>query len=88
MPVTPPYVLDTTPAAIEAIGKLCVGGDWACAHGDLGGLRDIARQLEDYVSEPLHCELEALVAACAADPDRAVSLWDALKDRIYREARA
>jgi hypothetical protein len=78
----------TTREASIAIGKLCVGGDWACAHGDLGGLRNVARQLQDYVPEPLHCELEALVAACATDPDRAATLWDALKDRIYREARA
>lgn len=77
----------TTPKTRKAIGKLCVGGDWACAHGDLGGLCDVARQLEDYVSEPVHCELEALAAACAAEPDRAVALWVALKDRIFREVR-
>lgn len=78
----------TTPTTIKAIGKLCVGGDWACAHGDLGGLRDVARRLEAYVQEPIHCELEALVAACAADPNRAVALWSTLRDRIYREVCA
>ena len=70
------------------IGKLCVGGDQACENGDLGGLRHVAQQLAAYLPEPIHCELQALVAACTADPDRAAALWDALKNRLYREARA
>lgn len=85
--MTMPLEPSTTPETSEAIGTLCVGGDWACARGDLPALRDVARQLADYVSEPLHCELEALIAACGMGTDRAVTLWDALKDRIYREVR-
>lgn len=80
-------VPSTTPQTSSAIGKLCVGGDWACAHGDLGGLRYVARQLADYVPEPMHCELDALATACAADPDRAIALWARLKSRLYREVR-
>lgn len=75
-----------TRAASESIGKLCMGGDWACAHGDFGGLREVARQLAAHVPEPLHCELETLAAACAAHPAKAVSLWTTLKDRIFQEA--
>jgi hypothetical protein len=77
----------TTREASEAIGKLCVGGDRACENGDFGGLCDVMRQLTDYVPEPLHCELEALVAACGTDRQRVSALWDALKDRVYREVR-
>lgn len=83
-----PPLPSTTPKVSAAIGKLCVGGDWACAHGDLSALRHVAQQLADYVPEPIHCELEALSAACAAEPDRAAALWDALKNRLYREVRA
>jgi hypothetical protein len=71
----------------KTIGKLCVCGDWACAHGDFSGLRHVAQQLADYASEPMHCELAALATACSADPERAAEIWNRLKPRIYREAR-
>ncbi|HEY5922230.1 MAG TPA: hypothetical protein VIV11_11190 [Kofleriaceae bacterium] len=64
------------------IGKLCVGGAWACAHGDFGGLRFVAQQLSVYVPEPFHGELVALACLCNDDPDRAAALWNRLKDRL------
>lgn len=67
----------------HTIGVLCVGGDWACAHGDLAGLHDVARQLATYVSEPLHCEVLALADLCQGDGDRAGALWATLRDRLY-----
>ena len=70
----------------NAIGKLCVGGDWACANGDLEALRDVARQLANHVGEPIHRELSSLVTACEADSDRAIALWTALKTRLHRDA--
>jgi hypothetical protein len=70
----------------KAIGRLCFGGDWACAHGDFGGLRTIVRELADYMPEPIHCELAELACACSSDPDRAVELWDRLKTQLYRSA--
>jgi hypothetical protein len=82
--------MTSTPCTAEVsqtIGKLCVGGDWACAHGDFSGLRHVALQLADYAPEPIHCELAALATACSADPERAASIWDRLKPRLYREAR-
>jgi hypothetical protein len=66
------------------VGKLCVGGDWACAHGDFGGLRHVAQQLAKYAPEALHGTLRELAATCGSHPDRAVELWCRLKDRIYR----
>lgn len=77
----------TTSPASNAIGKLCVCGDRACANGDFGGLRQVAHELAGYASEPVHCELVALAAACVAEPERAAALWDALKERLYREPR-
>lgn len=62
---------------------LCVGGDWACAHGDLAALRDIAQQLTVTAEASLHCELEALADACLARPARACDLWWQLRDRLY-----
>jgi hypothetical protein len=69
----------------HTIGELCVGADWACAHGDISALQYIAQQLAAYAREPLHCTLMELVDTCAGDPDRAVLLWYRLKDQVYRE---
>lgn len=69
----------------KTIGKLCVCGDWACAHGDFSGLQQVARALAAYAPEPVHCDLVELAAACNADPDRAAALWERLKNQLYRE---
>jgi hypothetical protein len=66
------------------IGKLCVGGDWACAHGDFGALRHVARQLAGLIAEPTQCELVALEEACLCDLSRAVMLWCEIKTRLLR----
>jgi hypothetical protein len=84
--MTPMTPQPCTAEVSETVGKLCVGGDWACAHGDFAGLRQIVRQLADYAPEPIHCELVELASACSADPDRAALLWQRLKDLLYREA--
>ncbi|HET9988222.1 MAG TPA: hypothetical protein VFQ65_06875 [Kofleriaceae bacterium] len=70
----------------HVIGRLCIGGDWACAHGDFAALRAIAQRLADQVSEPLHCELVALAEACRGDLDRATVMWERLKDCVYQTA--
>jgi hypothetical protein len=77
----------TSASASEAIGKLCVTADWACARGDLAGLCNVARQLQDYVSEPTHCALVELSATCASHPERAIALWDRIKTSLYRDVR-
>lgn len=71
----------------RTIGKLCVGGDWACAHGDLEALGDIAVHLADYTYEPLHCELVALSALCQSDPEQAAAAWVRLKDQVLHGDR-
>lgn len=70
------------------IGELCFGGDWACAHGDLSGLADIAQQLAARAREPLHCDLAEVVEACRVDPVRATELWFAIRDRVLSGAIA
>jgi hypothetical protein len=68
----------------QSVGTLCAGGDWACAHGDFSGLRCVARQLESYVAEPLHCQLVELAAACVSNPERASLLWSLVKTDLHR----
>jgi hypothetical protein len=64
------------------IGKLCLGGDWACANGDLGALGDIAERLITCSPEALHRELTGLSDLCRRDPDRASAAWVQLKTRV------
>lgn len=72
-----------TQSSTRTIGELCVGGDWACAHGDVSGLRYIAQRLAAHAQGPLHCALVELAEACVGDPDRAALLWSQLKNRVY-----
>ncbi|HET9988236.1 MAG TPA: hypothetical protein VFQ65_06945 [Kofleriaceae bacterium] len=65
----------------HAIFTLCVGGEWACAHGDFAGLRDVARRLEDYVPE-IRSELRRLETACRDDIDHASAIWVQVERRI------
>lgn len=75
-----------TRETVHTIGELCVGGDWACANGDISALRHVALQLAAYTPEPLHCYLAELADACYATPDRAVDLWNQMKERLYQSA--
>ena len=68
----------------RTIGKLCLGGDWACANGDLEALGDIAHRLVVCTPEPLHDELTGLSGLCRSDPDHATAAWVELKSRILR----
>jgi hypothetical protein len=68
----------------HTIGQLCVGGDWACAHGDLEALAHVARRLAECTTEPLHCELVELASLCQSDPDRATMVWTELKPQLFR----
>lgn len=72
----------------RTIGKLCIGGDWACAHGDFAALRHIAQQLATAATEPLHCALIELADACLDGEHRAGELWHHLRDRLYPMAEA
>ena len=71
----------------RAISALCLGGEWACAHGDFAGLRDVARRLEPYAPEALD-ELHALETACQNDIDHASEIWVHVERRITSASRA
>jgi SAM-dependent methyltransferase len=87
--MSPLHSDDDSAAEPRTIGKLCIGGDWACAHGDFAALRNIAQQLASAAAaEPLHCELIALADACLDGEDRASVLWHRLRDRLYPMAQA
>jgi hypothetical protein len=78
--------LDRPETTGRTIGTLCFGGDWACAHGDLEALGDVAVHLAGYAREALHHELVALAGLCHSDPERAVATWPRLKDQVLHGA--
>lgn len=82
-----PVQRENNDGARRAIGKLCVGADWACTTGDLGTLSSIAAELAAYVPEPLHCKLTKLADICRSDPDDAVAIWLQLKDALLHGER-
>jgi hypothetical protein len=75
---------NTPHGTVNAIGQLCFGGDWACAHGDASGLRHVVQQIAERSAEPLHCALIALADQCCDEPDRAVGDWPAVKELVLR----
>jgi hypothetical protein len=64
------------------LGKLCVGGDWACAHGDFAALRHVAHRLAHCPGVALQAELAELEGTCRRDPVRAAALWSQLKREL------
>jgi hypothetical protein len=82
--MTPGTLTDTHRPRRPSIGELVFNGDWACAHGDFGALRQVAHTLSVGIGEPLHCTLLDLADSCRCDPERAVTLWSQVKDHLYR----
>ena len=79
-----PYSHDTA----HEIGKLCVSGDWACAHGDFSTLRYIAQQLVFWLPDDIHVHLAELATACWSDVDRVGAMWEQVKRRIMQSEEA
>jgi len=62
--------------------RLVAGGDWACAHGDGGGLGDVAHQLVEIMPPSLRRALHAIERMAEwpnADPFAA---WAALRPSL------
>jgi len=70
--------MDTT----HEISTLCVGGEWACAHGDVAGLREVVTRLAAVVPPPLRDELRAVAEACRHDAEHAAALWVEAERRV------
>lgn len=74
--------------ASSSVGQLCIGGDWACAHGDFETLQFVARRIADLTPEPQRREIADLAHRCAADPEHAVEAWVDLKRRVAQRQRS
>ncbi len=67
-----------------SVGQLCIGGDWACAHGDFETLQFVARSLAELAPERVRKEVADLAQRCVADPEHAAEAWVDLKARVAR----
>jgi hypothetical protein len=64
------------------IGVLLLGADWAIAHGEAGGLADVANRLSKCVNEAMCSDLRTVSSLCRHDFEHAVSRWLELRARI------
>ncbi len=64
---------------------LWIGADWAVAHGNAGGLSQVAADLACFVGPPLRAELLELAALCHVRYDAAAERWGELRERVRAE---
>ena len=63
-------------------GALLIGGDWAIAHGDSGGLAYVAVELGMHYRGGLARELIELSRLCSANFQQAAYRWPTLRARL------
>jgi len=63
-------------------GALLIGGDWAIAHGDAGGLAYVAVELGMHCRGGLARELIELSRLCSANFQLAANRWPKLRARL------
>ena len=63
-------------------GALLIGGDWAIAHGDAGGLAYVAVELGMHCRGGLARELIELSRLCASNFPQAAHRWPTLRARL------
>lgn len=77
-------MMTTQPTFSHAVGELCLGADWACAHGDLETLGHVAGRLAVLLREhpTLHAELLDLERKCYLDAEGAMRAWMSVKRHV------
>jgi hypothetical protein len=70
---------------------LFIGADWAIAHGDAGGLAQVASVLAQRCSGAMRRELQDLAHLCSVDYATAANRWPELsaraRDSLARDVR-
>jgi hypothetical protein len=66
------------------IGELCLGGDWARAHGDIEALGFVAKELALRGPAHLRRRLNELAVECLSNPARAAVDWPIVKALVAR----
>ena len=82
-----PHHSSTSETRAPPLGTLLVGGDWACADGDVGTLAHVAGQLAERLDDELRAELLELVNRCHHVPDKAGAAWARLRELLAARAR-
>jgi hypothetical protein len=61
---------------------LVLCGDWAIAHGNVGGLAVVAKQLAKTLNGPLRDQLVEVARLCKRNEDQATARWYQLRPRL------
>lgn len=77
-------VLPLAHARRHELGVLLIGGDWACAHGDLAGLVDVARRLGEPTMGAARTHALEVAPLCLLDHEheRAIRKWVWLRAQL------
>ena len=72
---------------INTVHQLVFGGDWACAHGDAGGLSDVVRQLVPIVAEGLRRDLITIRSLANLPGGDPFAAWATLRPTLVESLR-
>ena len=75
-----------SPHAHHTVDELVFGADWACAHGDAGGLRHVARQLAHRLPDWIRRALTSVSDAAMSGGDP-FACWAAVRPAIVEFLR-
>lgn len=64
------------------VHQLVLGADWACAHGDAGGLCEVVRQLSGFTPASLHGALTAICDVATVPDGDPFAGWAALRPAV------
>ncbi len=59
-----------------------VGGDWACAHNNIGTLRHVAGTLARVEGGEVRDQLLEIERLCVEDSEAALGRWCAVRERL------
>ena len=62
---------------------LLVGGDWACAHNEIGTLRHVAGTLALVEGGEVRDQLLEIERLCVEDSEAALGRWCAIRERLH-----
>ena len=65
-----------------AAHDLVVGGDWACAHNNIGTLRHVAGTLARSSGGEVRAQLLEIERLCLDDSEAALGRWCAVRDKL------
>jgi len=67
--------------------KLVLGADWACAHGDAGGLGDVARRLSELAPASFRSALQKICQVANSPAGDPFARWASVRPALVEYLR-